>query len=80
VTGRRGQRRKQILDYVKEKRGYWKLKEKALDRSLWRNGFGRGCGPVVKMPCGMYTKYQECHKGKPSVQLTATDRDALLRI
>jgi hypothetical protein len=26
---------------VKEKRGYWKLKEEALDPTLWRTGFGR---------------------------------------
>jgi len=25
-----------------------KLKEEALDRSLWRTGFGSGCGPDVK--------------------------------
>jgi hypothetical protein len=31
VTGRRGRRRKQQLNDLKEKRGYWKLKEKALD-------------------------------------------------
>jgi hypothetical protein len=29
-------------------RGYWKLKEEALDRTVWRTGFGRGYGPVVK--------------------------------
>jgi hypothetical protein len=34
VTGSRGGRRKQLLDDVKEKRGYWKLKEEALDRTL----------------------------------------------
>ena len=34
VTGSRGRRRKQLLDDVKEKRGYWKLKEEALDRTL----------------------------------------------
>jgi hypothetical protein len=33
-TGRRGRRRKQLLDDLKEKRGYWKLKEEALDRTL----------------------------------------------
>jgi hypothetical protein len=32
VTRRRGRRRKQLLD---EARGYWKLKEEALDRALW---------------------------------------------
>ena len=28
--------------------GYWKLLEEALDRTLWRSRFGRGCGPVVR--------------------------------
>jgi hypothetical protein len=42
VTGRRVMRRKQLLDDLKEKRGYWKLKEEALDRTLWRTRFGRG--------------------------------------
>ena len=32
----------QILGDVKEKRGYWKLKEEALDHTLWRTGFGKG--------------------------------------
>jgi hypothetical protein len=32
-TERRGRRRKQLLDDLKEKRRYWKLKEEALDRS-----------------------------------------------
>jgi hypothetical protein len=30
MTGRRGRRRKQLLDDLKEKRRYWKLKEEAL--------------------------------------------------
>ena len=34
VTGRLGKRRKQLLDDLKEKRGYWKLKEEALDCTL----------------------------------------------
>ena len=29
-------------------REYWKLKEKALDRTLWRTRFGRGYGPVIR--------------------------------
>jgi hypothetical protein len=45
--GRRERRRKQILDDLKEKRRCWKLKEEALDRTLWRIRFGRGYGPVV---------------------------------
>jgi hypothetical protein len=47
MTGRRGRRRKQLLD-DKEKRRYWKLKEEALDRILWRTRFGRGYGTVVR--------------------------------
>jgi hypothetical protein len=43
VTGRRGRRRcKQLLDGLKEKREYCKLKEKELEGILWRTGFGRG--------------------------------------
>jgi hypothetical protein len=42
MTGRRGRRRKKLLDDLKEKRRYWKLKEEALDRTLWRTRFGRG--------------------------------------
>jgi hypothetical protein len=48
MTGRRGRRRKQLLDNLKEKKRYWKLKEEALERTLWRTGFGRGYGPVVR--------------------------------
>jgi hypothetical protein len=34
MTGRRGRGRKRLLDDLKEKRRYWKLKEEALDRTL----------------------------------------------
>jgi hypothetical protein len=36
VMGRRGRRRKQVLDNLKETRGYRKLKEEAQDRPLRR--------------------------------------------
>jgi hypothetical protein len=45
---RRGRRRKQLLDDLKEKRRYWKLKEEELDRTQWRTRFGRDYGPVVR--------------------------------
>ena len=48
VTGRRGRRCKQPLDDLKERRGYWVLKEEELDRPLWRSCFESGCGPVVR--------------------------------
>jgi hypothetical protein len=44
MAGRR-RRRRQLLDCLNEKRGYWKLKDEALDRSLRRNRFGGGHGP-----------------------------------
>jgi len=47
VTGRRGRRRKKLLDDLTDSRGYCELKEEALDRTVWRNRFGRGFGPVV---------------------------------
>jgi hypothetical protein len=48
VTKIRGRRSKQLLDDLKETRGYWKLKEEALNRTLWRSRFGKGNGPVVR--------------------------------
>ena len=48
MTGRRGRRRRKLLDDLKEMRGYSHLKEEALDRTMWRARFGRGFGPVVR--------------------------------
>jgi hypothetical protein len=42
VTGRKGRRRRQLLDDLKESRGYSHLKEEALDRTMWTARFGRG--------------------------------------
>jgi hypothetical protein len=49
MTGRRGSRHNVSLDDLKEKVGYWKLKEEAQDRTVWRTNFGRGYGPVVRL-------------------------------
>lgn len=48
VNRRRGRRPKWLLDDRNETRGFWKLKEEALDRSVWRTCFGRGYWPVVR--------------------------------
>ena len=48
MARRRGRRRKKLLDDLKDRRGYSHLKEKALDRTMWRNRFGGGFGPVVR--------------------------------
>ena len=48
VTGRRGRRRKKLLDDLTDRKGYSHLKEEALDRTMLRNRFGGGFGPVVR--------------------------------
>ena len=48
MKGRRGRGSKQLLDALKETRGYRKLKEEALDSTLWRTGCGMSYGPVVR--------------------------------
>jgi len=53
---RRGKRRKQLPDDLKEKRGYWKFKEEALCRALWRMRSGRSYGRVVKQTKNNFRK------------------------
>jgi hypothetical protein len=48
VRGRQGKRRKQLLGDLKEKRGFWKLEEEALDRVLWRTHCGRSYGSMIR--------------------------------
>jgi hypothetical protein len=47
VKRRRRRRRMKLLDDRKDRRRYSHLKEETLDRTIWRNRFGRGVGPVV---------------------------------
>ena len=47
MTGSGGRRCRKLLDDIKVRRGYSNLKEEALDRTVWRAGFGTGFGPVV---------------------------------
>jgi hypothetical protein len=48
VTGRRGRRRRNLLDDLKGRRGYSHLMEEAIDCTVWKARFGRGFGPVVR--------------------------------
>ena len=48
MTERRGRRREQLLDSLKDKIRCWKLTEEALDHPPWGTHFGRGYGPVVR--------------------------------
>jgi len=48
ATERRGRRSKRLLDYLNEKRGYWKSKEEALGRTPRTANYRGGYGPVVR--------------------------------
>ena len=48
VTRRGGRRCKKLLDDLKDRKGYSHLKEEALDRTMWRNHFGKVVGPVIR--------------------------------
>jgi hypothetical protein len=61
VIGRRWRRHRKLLDYLEERRGYPHLKEEALDRTMWRAGFGRGFGPVVRQTTKWMNMYEQHH-------------------
>jgi hypothetical protein len=48
MTGIRGRRRRRLLDDLNERIGYSRVKEEALDRTVWTARFRRGFGPVVR--------------------------------
>jgi len=37
---------------LRKRKGYCKLNEEALDRTVWRTGAGGDCGPVVGQTTG----------------------------
>jgi hypothetical protein len=63
VTGKRGIRCSKLLDDLKERRGCCHLKEEALDRTMWRAGFGRGFGLVLRQTGKRMSEscYKECN-------------------
>ena len=48
MIGRRGTKRRKLLNDFKGRRGYSNLKEEALDHTMWRTRFGRSFGPAVR--------------------------------
>jgi hypothetical protein len=48
VTRRRGKRRRKLLEDLKERKGYSRLKEEIIDGTMWTARLGRGFGPVVR--------------------------------
>jgi hypothetical protein len=60
VTGRHGRRYKQVLDDLKEMRGYCRLKEEALDHRVWRTNCGRIYGPIIRQTMVRVNKLYLC--------------------
>ena len=57
LKGRRRRRRKQLMYYINERKGCWKLKEDALARSLWRTRFRRGYGWTCRITNNEINEY-----------------------
>jgi hypothetical protein len=76
VTRRWERRFKQLLDNLKEKRGYWKLKEEALDPTLFGTRFGRGyrisCQRKVMPMCGLAPVAVKKQKQRRLLVITCT--------
>jgi hypothetical protein len=47
VKGRRERRHRQLPNDLEEKRGYWELKQEALDCNVWELAL-KGYGPVLR--------------------------------
>ena len=47
-TVRRGTRSKQLLDDLKKTRRNWKMKDEALDSTVWKTRFRKGYGHVTR--------------------------------
>ena len=72
VTGRRGRRRRKLLDDLKERSGCCHLKEKALGRTMWRALFGRGFVPVVRQTTNWMNEYDSTNVPCPRIYLSPT--------
>jgi len=44
---------------VKKERKYCVMKGEVVDRTVWRSGFGRGCGSVVRQTAGLTASYSD---------------------
>jgi hypothetical protein len=65
----------QLFNDYKEKRGYCKLKEEALDRTPWRTASGRGYGPIIRQAtelineCLMRLSAANCHRRRENTRI-----------
>ena len=62
---RRGRRRKQLLNDLKEAEDAGTLKREALDPNLWRTDCGRSCGPAAKRDHRIMSHVQQIEDGTP---------------
>jgi hypothetical protein len=77
VIGRRGRRRRKLLDDLKERRRYFHLKEEALDRTMWRACFGRGFRPVIRQTTWMNEWWMNL-KGKVDIRKPGWQQEELM--
>jgi hypothetical protein len=68
VTRRRGRRRKKMLDELEDRRRYFYLKEKALERIKWGNCLGRSKGDPVNKYSTRVNVEQETWKGRTEIK------------
>ena len=59
VMERRRRKYMQLLDDLKETRRYGKLKEEALDNTVWSTCFGKDSGSVVRQTAGRITSRKQ---------------------
>ena len=75
MTRRRARRGTQLLDDLKQKTGYWKFEEAALDRTLWGCGeLALGIKSKVKVKCTLVQALRLCtgrtaHRGSRGIAL-----------
>jgi hypothetical protein len=65
LTKRRGRRRKHMLDVRKEKKSFWKLKEDALNCSVWRTRFVRSYGQFAIQNDIKFNNNRRCASNVP---------------
>ena len=70
MTRRRGRRRKQLLNDLKETEDNGSLLLKALDCNLWGTASGKGSGPAVKTDHKIMSHVQQTEDGTPPVNRT----------
>jgi hypothetical protein len=64
MKGRRGRRRRELLDCFKERSGYSQLKDEAVDRTTWRVRFGRNFENIVRKTAKWMNEIPQSHNDR----------------